>query len=66
MKATYDPGVDVLTIVLSSARVEESDEDKPGVVLDYDGDGNIVSIEILDASTRVQDPRTFEYSVAAH
>ena len=66
MKVRYDPGVDVLTIVLSSAPVEESDEDKPGTVLDYDRDGNIVSIEILDASTRVQDPRTFEYSVAAH
>ena len=66
MKASYDPEVDVLTIVFSSAPVKESDEDKPGVVLDYDRDGNIVSIEILDASTRVQDPRTFEYSVAAH
>ena len=63
MKVTYDPEVDVLTIVLSTAPVEESDEDKPGVVLDYDGDGNIVSIEILDASTRVQDPRKCEFSV---
>jgi len=39
MKVTYDPEVDVLRILLSSAPIEESDEDKPGVILDYDKDG---------------------------
>ncbi|MBL8541091.1 MAG: DUF2283 domain-containing protein, partial [Betaproteobacteria bacterium] len=33
-----------------------SDEDKPGVILDYDAAGNIVSIEVLDASRRVEEP----------
>ena len=42
MKVKYDQEVDVLTIQLSGAPVEESDEDKPGVILDYDKDGNIV------------------------
>lgn len=65
MKVTYDPEVDVLRIVLSSASVEESDEDKPGVILDYDRDGNIVGLEILDASTRMEDPRAVEYEVKA-
>ena len=53
MKVTYDQKVDILNIELTEATIEESDEDKPGVILDYDADGNIVSIEILDASKRI-------------
>ncbi len=64
MKVTYDPEVDVLRILFSSAAIEESDEDKPGVILDYDKDGNIVGMEILDASKRVENPKSVEYAVA--
>jgi uncharacterized protein YuzE len=64
VKVTYDPEVDVLRILLSNAPVEESGEDKPGVILDYDKDGNIVGLEILDASKRVSNPRSVEYAVA--
>lgn len=64
MRITYDPSIDVLRIVLSRAPIEESDEDKPGVVLDYDADGNVVGIEVLAASTRVDDPRSLEYAVS--
>jgi uncharacterized protein YuzE len=64
MKVTYDPQVDVLRIIFSSAAIEESDEDKPGVILDYDKDGNIVGMEILDASKRIENPRSLEYAVA--
>jgi uncharacterized protein YuzE len=63
MKVTYDPEVDVLRILFSSAPIEESDEEKPGVILDYDLDGNIVGLEILDASTRIENPRSLEYAV---
>jgi len=62
MKATYDAKTDTLSIVLKDdARVAESDEDKPGVILDYDGDGNLVSLEILDASRRVTEARRCEF-----
>ena len=44
MKVTYDPEVDVLRILLNDTPIEESDEDKPGVILDYDKDGNIVGL----------------------
>lgn len=47
MKVKYDQEVDVLTIQLSSAPVEESDEDKPGVILDYDKDGRPSSDAVL-------------------
>lgn len=64
MKVRYDPEVDVLSILLSDTPVEESDEDKPGVILDYDKAGNVVAIEILDASKRPGDPLSVEYAVA--
>ena len=65
MKVTYDPEVDVLRILLSGAAIEESDEHKPGVILDYDKDGNVVGLEILDASKRIENPRSLEYAVMA-
>jgi uncharacterized protein YuzE len=64
MKVTYDPEVDVLTIVLSDVSVEESDESKPGVILDYDKNGHIVGLEILNASQRVADPTCVEYAIS--
>jgi len=64
MKITYDPEVDVMRIIFSSMPIEESDEEKPGVILDFDKDGNVVGMEILDASRRIENPRTVEYAVA--
>jgi len=64
MKVTYDPEVDVLRVVLSNAPIAESDEDKPGVIIDYDENGNIVGFEILNASKRVENPRSLEYAIA--
>jgi len=64
MKITYDPGVDVLRIIFSAVAIEESDEDKPGIIMDYDTGGNIVGMEILDASKRMENPKSLEYVVA--
>jgi uncharacterized protein YuzE len=63
MKVVYDPEVDVLSVLLSDAAVAESDQDKPGVILDYDDCGNMVGFEILDASKRMANPTSVEYSV---
>ena len=65
MKVTYDPEVDVLRILFRDVAVEESDEDKPGVILDYDKDGNLVGMEVLNASERVENPRGVDYAVTA-
>jgi uncharacterized protein YuzE len=62
MKGAYDSRTDTLTIILrADADVAESDEDKPGVILDYDGEGNLVSLEILDASRRVTDAHRIDF-----
>jgi len=65
MKVTYDPDVDVLRILLSNAAIEESDEEKPGLILDFDKEGNVVGLEILDASKRMENPRSLEYAVTS-
>ncbi len=57
------PKLDVLRILFSSASIEESDEDKPGIIIDYDKDGNVVGMEILDASKRMDNPRAVDYAV---
>ena len=50
VKVHYDTETNTLTITLRDSPVAESVEDKPGVILDYDDQGNLVSVELLDAS----------------
>ena len=64
MKVIYDQVADTLTIIFSESPVAESDEDKSGVILDYDDKGNLVSLEIMDASRRVNVPSKIEYQVS--
>ena len=65
VKINYDTITDTLSLILKeNASVTESDEEKPGIILDYDRDGNIVGIEILNASKRMENPRSLEYAVA--
>ena len=64
VKVTYDATADALTVILKEGvQVAESDEDKPGVILDYDVEGNLLSLEVLDASRRVTDARKVEYQM---
>ncbi len=57
MKVTYDPVVDALKITLSNVPIAESDEQSPGVILDYDQWGNVVGLEILLREFRLRGDR---------
>lgn len=57
MKVNYDAKTDTLTVIFRDVPVAESDDEKPGIVLHYDNAGDIVSIDVLDASRRVEEPR---------
>lgn len=54
MKAKYDAEVDVLTVRWSDRAIEESDSVSPGVILDLDREGNVIGIEILNASRKIE------------
>jgi uncharacterized protein YuzE len=64
MKIKYDKEVDVLYIQFSEEKIMESDEDKPGIILDFDKNGNVVGIEMLQASKQMPQPMKVEYEVA--
>jgi uncharacterized protein YuzE len=59
----YNQKADALTVTFAETPAAESDEDKPGVILDYDDKCNLISLEILDASKRVSVPGRIEYQV---
>jgi len=63
MKVTYDASVDVLRILFNDTSITESDEDKPGVILDYAEDDSLVGMEILNASKHMSNPRGVKYAV---
>ena len=53
MKLNYYPDTDSLYIDLSSKTSVETKEISPGVVLDYDGEGNLIGIDIDNASKKL-------------
>jgi uncharacterized protein YuzE len=64
IRIKYDKEVDVVYVQFSEKQVAESDGDKPGIILDYDAEGNIVGIEVLEASKKMGQPNTVVYEVA--
>jgi uncharacterized protein YuzE len=62
MKVSYDQRTDSLTVVFKNdARVALSDDGKPGAILDFDEAGDLVAIEILDASRRVSEATRVDF-----
>jgi uncharacterized protein YuzE len=49
MNTKYDPDANALYVKFSDEKIERTEELRPGIILDYDGVGHIVGIEMLDA-----------------
>jgi len=64
MVIRYDKELDIVYIRFSEKKIEESNEDKPGIILDYDIEGSIVGIEVLNASSQMVQPNGIIYEVA--
>ena len=56
MRVRVDHGADAVYLNLTDRAIKESQEVADGVIVDYDDQGRIVGIEILDASKRTDDP----------
>lgn len=65
MKVIYDKDSDTLSILLRAGKIAESDEVRPGLILDYDKAGRLLSLELLDASEQVMRPHAVEFALAA-
>jgi uncharacterized protein YuzE len=52
-----DHGADAVYLNLTDRPIKESEEIVDGIVVDYDAEGRIVGVEILDASKRTNDPQ---------
>lgn len=64
MKLKYDKETDILYIKLNDLPIQESDEEKKGVILDYSASGELVGIELLNASKSHTIPTKLEYEFA--
>lgn len=56
MRVRVDHVADAVTLILTDRPIEGSEEVADGIIVDYDAEGRIVGIEILDASKRTDDP----------
>ena len=57
MKIEYDQQADAMQIRLRAGTVAESEEIRPGVMFDYDVEGKVLGIAMLDVSERIDNPR---------
>jgi uncharacterized protein YuzE len=56
MRMRVDHEADAIYLNLTDRPIKDSAEIADGIVVDYDAEGRIVGIEILDASKRTDDP----------
>ena len=65
MKIYYDKACDTLRVLFSERPIAESDVIRPGFIADFDAQGAIVGLEILDAHKQITRPDVVEIAAAA-
>ena len=60
MRMRVDHAADAVYLNLTDRPIKDSEEVADGIVVDYDDQGRIVGIEILDASKRIDDPEVLK------
>jgi len=63
MRVIFDPETDTLSLIFREDKIAESDEVREGIIIDYSKNGKIVSMEILDASEQISEPRGILYEL---
>ena len=63
MNIKFDKDMDIVYLRFSDADIVESDEEKPGIIIDYDKNGNVVGIELLEASKKMSKPGSLVYEI---
>lgn len=63
MKLQYDREADALIILLRDADIQESDELRPGIIVDLAANGDVVRLEILDASRQIEGLDALELAI---
>jgi uncharacterized protein YuzE len=60
MRMRVDHAADAIYLNLTDRPIKDSEEVAAGIIVDYDHEGRIVGIEILDASKRTDDPEVLK------
>ena len=60
MRVRVDHAADAVYLNLTDRPIKDSEEIADGIVVDYDHEGRLVGIEILDASKRTNDPEVLK------
>ena len=59
IRTSYDPEVDAMFVWFGPEGVKSAgtQEVSPGIMLDFDGEGHVIGIEVLDVSERMMRPK---------
>ena len=60
MRVRVDAAADAVYLNLTDRPIKDSAEVADGIIVDYDNEGRIVGVEILDASKRTDDPEVLK------